>query len=224
MPTEPIYCGFRFRWLVGFDKHLQKHREGGKGSVWRSQTLDTRLKAWVLSLALICLVSLAAPVTPDSTFKDPTFNVAADFQKRQLGAVGKILRGHEESPARLSILLVLELLSRGLLREDETVLKNMPLWDGCLPTPQQLVTMAGGSIDGKPAMDSIPLCELQTFGVSEEPLPVALGITNGVAHTVESKSRRDRAYGERAKQLLLDLPVGGFALFTHTILVSRAPL
>ena len=164
--------------------------------------------------------------------KDPTFNVAADFQKRQLGAVGKILRGHEESPARLSILLVLELLSRGLLREDETVLKNMPLWDGCLPTPQQLVTMAGGSIDGKPAMDSIPLCELQTFGVSEEPLPVALGITNGVAHTVESKSRRDRAYGERAKQLLLDLPVGGFALFTdggsypvsHTILVSRAPL
>ena len=111
-------------------------------------------------------------------------------------------------------MVVLELLSRGLLREDETVLKNMPLWDGCLPTPQQLVTMAGGSIDGKPAMDSIPLCELQTFGVSEEPLPVALGITNGVAHTVESKSRRDRAYGERAKQLLLDLPAGGFALFT----------
>ena len=50
--------------------------------------------------------------------------------------------------------------------------------------------------------------------MSEEPLPVALGIANGVAHTVESKSRRDRAYGERAKQLLQDLPVGGLALFT----------
>ena len=40
MPKEASYFGFRFRWLVGFDKHLQKHREGGKGSVWLSQTLD----------------------------------------------------------------------------------------------------------------------------------------------------------------------------------------
>ena len=56
--------------------------------------------------------------------------------------------------------------------------------------------------------------ERRRFGVSLEPLPEALGITNSLAHTVESKSRRDRAYGERAKQLLLDLPVGGLALFT----------
>ena len=48
-----------------------------------------------------------------------------------------------------------------------------------------------------------------------EPLPEALGITNGLAHTVEPKSRRDRAYGERAKQLLLDLPVGGLRERPH---------
>lgn len=35
---------------------------------------------------------------------DPTLHVPAEPQKQQLTAVGKILRGHEESPARLSIL------------------------------------------------------------------------------------------------------------------------
>ena len=68
----------------------------------------------------------------------------AILQKQQLAAIGSILRGHEESPARLSVLIVLELVSRGLLRKSDTVLKNIPDWDGALPTPQQLITMAGG--------------------------------------------------------------------------------
>ena len=48
--------------------------------------------------------------------KDPTLNVPAEFEKRQLATVGTILRGHEQSPARLSLLVVLELVDRGLLR------------------------------------------------------------------------------------------------------------
>ena len=41
MPKEAFWFGFRFRWLFGFAEHLQNTgREGGKGSVWLSQTLD----------------------------------------------------------------------------------------------------------------------------------------------------------------------------------------
>ena len=55
----------------------------------------------------------------------------------------------------------------GLLRKSDTVLKNIPDWDGALPTPQQLITMAGGTIGGKPAIDELTYPELKSFGVSQ---------------------------------------------------------
>jgi hypothetical protein len=84
---------------------------------------------------------------PNSGSDNATYMYHAELQKQQLAAIGTILRGHEESlTARLSLLIVLELVIRGLLRKSETVLENIPDWDGSLPTPQQLITMLSFSL------------------------------------------------------------------------------
>ena len=62
--------------------------------------------------------------------------------------------------------------------------------------------MAGGTIGGKEALDLVPPGDLGTL------------LERTVVHQLEVKKRHDRNYGERAKQLLEDLPVGGLVLFT----------
>ena len=85
---------------------------------------------------------------------------------------------------------------------DGQVLKNIPNWQGNTPTPHQLIMMAGGTIGGKEALDLVPPGDLGTL------------LERTVVHQLEVKKRHDRNYGERAKQLLEDLPVGGLVLFT----------
>ena len=53
-------------------------------------------------------------------------------------------------------------------------------------TPQQLVTMAGGTVGGKPAIDSLSYQELKSFGVSRDPL----GATGGTVYWVEVAPRQ----------------------------------
>jgi hypothetical protein len=98
------------------------------------------------------MLSAITERTAHEEASDPVTNVVARFESRQLKAVGKILRGHDESPARIALLKILFLIDIKAIPKEETVLKNIPNWQGSTPTPHQLIMMAGGTIGGKEAL------------------------------------------------------------------------
>ena len=72
------------------------------------------------------MLSAITERTAHEEASDPVTNVVARFESRQLKAVGKILRGHDESPARIALLKILFLIDIKAIPKEETVPQEHP--------------------------------------------------------------------------------------------------